>query len=495
MSEEYKNTENQENIENTPNTPVGYSLDGGFEELAEGKFDAREPKRAKKGIPVPVFILSMIAAMLATVMVSFTTLYGFYRAALSSAIAENTVVNNIVVDGADVEELADNIDLLKKLFETYYYYEVDEEAQFDAVLKAYVEASGDRYAQYYTSEELDALSAENAGESEGIGINVIDSTIVVSGYSYKAFKVISVTKGGPAEASGLKVGDYIFSVIDETGELVTVDSLGYDPALSMLRGKSGTEAKFLVLRDSLDGTYEQIEFSVVRAAIETISVMWHVCETDASVGIVKITGFDLTTPTQFTDAVDSLVDQGIEKIVFDLRYNPGGDLASIVAVLSYFVERGDIIISASDKDGYTEYITAQPENGYTGAYSSCNVSKADLGKYKDLDVAVICNESTASAAELFVANFRDHGIGEVVGTTTYGKGSMQSIVDLSAYGFEGGLRFTTRVYFPPSGESYDGIGIEPDVVVELDEALYSKNIYEITDAEDNQLQAAIKTLN
>ena len=122
------------------------------------------------------------------------------------------------------------------------------------------------------------------------------------------------------------------------------------------------------------------------------------------------------------------------------------------------------------------------------------MTKKDIGKYKDLKVAVVCNENTASAAELFVANFRDYGIGKVVGTTTYGKGSMQSIVDLASYGFEGGLRFTTRVYFPPCGESYDGIGITPDVIVELDEALLQTNIYEIDDAEDNQLQAAIETL-
>ena len=106
---------------------------------------------------------------------------------------------------------------------------------------------------------------------------------------------------------------------------------------------------------------------------------------------------------------------------------------------------------------------------------------------------MLCNSSTASAAELFTATFRDYKIGKVVGETTFGKGSMQSILSLEYFGMEGALKLTTNMYFPPCGESYEGIGIVPDVEIALDEALNNKNIYEFTDAEDNQLQAAIET--
>ena len=484
MSEENKIFENnEENVGEQPQITAGSPEPDGEQKTAK--------RRGK--ISVPAFVLSLVAAMLAAVMVTWTFSYSLYRKSLNDAMLDRPV-NNIIVDRADVEELADNIALLKAFFDYYYYYDADEEAQFDAVLKAYTEASGDTYAVYYNQEEFDALWEEAEGKSEGIGVNVINTTLTVEGYEYKVFKIINVVNGGPAEEAGLRIGDYIFFVCVEEGEYVTVDSLGYDPALVKLKGAAGTEARFTVLRDNSGGSYEEIDFTVTRRAVTTTSVMSHVCATDPSVGIVKITGFDMTTPTQFTQAVDEFVANGITKIVFDLRYNPGGDLASIVAVLSRFVDRGDTIISASDNTGYTEYITAEVINEYEGAYASCNVSKKDIGKYKDLSVAVICNEYTASAGELFVANFRDHGIGKIIGTTTYGKGSMQSIVDLGEYGFEGGLRFTTRLYFPPNGESYDGIGIVPDIVVELDEALYDKNVYEITDAEDNQLQAAIETL-
>ena len=103
-------------------------------------------------------------------------------------------------------------------------------------------------------------------------------------------------------------------------------------------------------------------------------------------------------------------------------------------------------------------------------------------------------ENSASAAELFTSALRDHELAQIVGVKTYGKGSMQSMISLKYFGLEGVLKLTTNLYFPPCGESYDGVGIVPDVEVALDEALENRNIYEISDAEDNQLQAAIKTL-
>ena len=260
-------------------------------------------------------------------------------------------------------------------------------------------------------------------------------------------------------------------------------------------GEAGTKAEFTVLRKRAGTTseYEERFFSVTRRKIVSSSVYSHVCENDATVGIVKITGFDYNTPAQFCDAVDALRAKGIKKVVFDLRYNGGGALLSIVAVLSYFLDDGDVIMSTQSSNGDTEVLTVGVVSGLKGDKAACNVSRDDIGKYKDLEVAVLCNGSTASAAELFTATFRDYGLGKIVGTSTFGKGAMQTTIDLSYFGYEGGIKLTTDMYFPPCGESYDGIGITPDVVVEIDEALYGKNIYEITDAEDNQLGAAIET--
>ena len=116
------------------------------------------------------------------------------------------------------------------------------------------------------------------------------------------------------------------------------------------------------------------------------------------------------------------------------------------------------------------------------------------GKYRDLDIAVLTNGSTASAAELFTSVLMDYKLSTTVGTVTYGKGTVQTTYSLEAYGYGGALKLTTKYYYPPISDSYEGKGITPDVVVELDEALKNVNIYKITDEEDNQLRRAIEEL-
>ena len=128
------------------------------------------------------------------------------------------------------------------------------------------------------------------------------------------------------------------------------------------------------------------------------------------------------------------------------------------------------------------------------SYAGCDITRKDIGKYKDLKFAVITNGNTASAAELFTATVRDYDLGPIVGETTYGKGCMQSIFSLSYYGFDGGLKLTTKMYFPASGEGYHGIGITPDVPVELSEEAKQYNIYVLPEQLDNQLQTAIDQL-
>ena len=226
-----------------------------------------------------------------------------------------------------------------------------------------------------------------------------------------------------------------------------------------------------------------------------VSVTGRACEIAGyeKVGIIKITEFNLTTPEQFEKEVDKLLASGCEKFVFDVRYNPGGDLRSIQAVLSYFLNDGDTFIRIVDNKGNetTQKISAVQ---YKGDYASCSIEKKDIAKYRDLDFAVLTNGSTASAAELFTSALMDYGLSITVGETTYGKGTMQTTYSLESYGYGGALKLTTKYYNPPLSESYEGKGITPDFVEELDEALQNVNIYKITDEEDNQLRRAITEL-
>lgn len=439
--------------------------------------------KMSRKISISVFIFTLLAVMLITFLSAFTVVSKLYDGELRKAYLEASSGGPGQQSGTNTESYPE-LKLIDTIFKAYSIFELDDEAIMDAVLKAYTDATGDRYAEYYNAEEFAAMTSDNAGEMQGIGINVIENT------EYGCIEVINVLPESPALAAGLLPGDLIVYV-GKGEEREAVSELGYSVALKKLQGLAGTVAEFAVRRRGIDG--EELEFSIERGYVKTVSVMFHICETDPTVGIVKIVEFDLTTPRQFSEAVDSLRACCINKFIFDVRYNPGGDLQSIVAVLSYFLDENDVILSTKDNLDNREEVRVKVSS-LSGDYAGCSVRKEDIGKYKGLKSVVLVNGSTASAAELFTSNFRDYHLATIIGTTTYGKGSMQSILSLVNYGYKGGVKLTTKLYYPPCGESYDGIGISPDIELELDETLKNKNIYKITDAEDNQIRRALEAL-
>ena len=425
----------------------------------------------KKRISLSALILILIASILLTAMCSCAWADSFFK---------NDFVPS--VGGSNSSAAGEKVETIVNLFKTYSYYEIDEEALCRALLSGMGVAIGDKYAEYYDAEEFALMTAENQGETQGIGVTVIENT------EYNCIEIISVMPNSPAYEAGVEPGDLI--VYLGSGEKKeSVSELGYYAALAKLQGVKGTVAEFTVARGE---NYSELKEFKITAE----SVTDRVCETDKKVGIVKLLQFDLTTPGQFRNAMDALIAEGVEYFIFDVRYNGGGDLASITAVLSYILNKDDVLIRTRDRAGNEVVTKVDVVDKYreTDPYSSCNVKEEDIAKYRDLvkgKSAVLANEYTASAAELFTCALMDYEISEIVGTKTYGKGSMQSIFSLANLGFDGAVKMTTRMYFPPLSEGYDGIGITPDLEVELDEALQNKNIYKITDEEDNQLQAAI----
>lgn len=443
-----------------------------------------KPQKQPKTVSLPVFIVSAVSLVLVAVMTTWVFLGAYYHKRLAD--------EQLQLSGERVG-VDDSLALFAALFEAYAIKEVtvDHQKVIDAALKEYVNQTGDQYAFYYNKEEFEELQRSNVGESQGIGINIIQSTAMVGGSEISVIKIINVMKDSPAEKAGVLVGDLIaFVGVGEQRQ--SVHELGHDLALKQLQGSKGTVASFTVYRPN-GSEYDVKEFSIERSEFTNWSVTSHRCTVDGygDVGIVKIMQFDLTTPKQFCEAVDALLADGCKKIVFDVRYNPGGDLKSIEAVLSYFLREGDVIIRTRDQSG-KEKISKVKAVSYSEEYTDCSVSKADIGKYRDIPAVVLCNNNTASAAELFTAAFRDYELATVVGTTTYGKGSMQSILSLAMFGMDGALKLTTQMYYPPIGDSYEGIGITPDVVIEQGEEASKINIYEIADSQDDQLVEALK---
>jgi len=304
------------------------------------------------------------------------------------------------------------------------------EAVTDALARSYVLALGDDYSFYRTKEEYEAYSSTLSGSFVGIGITVI------KGGEKNGIPVISVMKGGGAKEAGILEGDLIIGVGG-----VPYSELGYDAAIAAIGGDEGTTVEITVLRE---GTVHRL--TVERRKITEETVSYYI--TDDGIGYIEITSFKSNTAEQFFLAVDYMEENGARAVVYDLRSNGGGYLSAVSRMLDYISPDGVTLVS------------------FSNGYGKANV--ADDGHELLLPSVVITNGGTASAGELFTAGVRDpadmgYFEATTVGTTTFGKGVMQStyrLTDGSA------LTVTVAYYNPPSNENYHGTGITPDVIIE-----------------------------
>lgn len=432
-----------------------------------------------KKVSVSVLVFSIIAAML----ISFMSAYAICNAMFNDAVIA-------LSQGTKAGSGNDDFDTILNIIKENELFEFGDDVDYTGFAAWLGGEIGDDYLIYYTPEEFEALYADNEGKnSASLGISIIKSE------DGNALEVVSVNLNSPAYHAGVQEGDLIVEVIED-GVRSTVEALGYEETVSRLQGEAGTSANFTVLRDG-----NRVEFSIIRQEYESPSVLYHVNTLHPEVGVVKILQFNLTTPPQFKEAMDSLIAAGCEYFVFDVRSNPGGDLNSVSAVLSYMLNEGDTIIRIAKRgEDPKVYRTVTEVNYGTGTYATCSVAKNEISKYRSAvegKCVVLTDENTASAGELFTATLKDYELVSTAGTVTFGKGIMQQLYTLSGvYGdfSKGGLRVTTEMYYPPLSDYYHGIGLTPDVTVELDESLKNKKVYELTDTEDNQLKTALNML-
>lgn len=420
-------------------------------------------------VRLPVFVVSLLAAVLAASLLTLT---------FSGAFRKSPTL------GTDVatEDYQGKIALIDEIFTNYSLYDTDGNLLLDRMLKAYAAATGDRYAAYYTAEEFEAMMQDNNAQSVGVGILVTEDAAA------GGVRIINVFPGSPAAAAGVQIGDLIVCAGEGEAKITYAEN-GYELLMQSLKGEEGSTAVFSVLRDG-----KELTFSVVRARVQTVSVMGRVMTGHEKIGVVRILQFDLSTPTQFTAEMEALLAKGCTQFVFDLRNNPGGDLRSVSAILSYFLNKNDLIVSTVTKNG-TESKSYVKAVTYNGDYAGCSVSENDIGKYRSLSAAVLINEHSASAAELFTAVLRDYQLTTTVGKTTFGKGILQNIYSLAPYGYSGGVKLTTGYYNPPCGINYHDVGITPDVVAEQRPESAGKNPALLSDEEDDQLLAAAEVLS
>lgn len=407
-------------------------------------------------------------------------IFAFVLTALVASMLTFSLTARYLFLSPSKDDWKSKADVLKRYIEDYSYFEPNKEVMEDAALKAYVYASGDPYSEYYNEEDLKALSESDFGRYVGIGVSVSTADIVYNGEVMRLCEITRVFDGSPAQEAGIRVGDLMYSIYIDGEEILSLD-IGLDAFAYMIQGEEGTFVSLSVLRKNGDN-YEKIDVVSERRAVVSKSVTFEISPFASDVGVVNITQFDLNTPVLLEEAFDYLNDNHIKNVVIDLRGNGGGDRYSIVACASYFLNEGDVIMTSEDIFGYREVYEARPRK-LSYKYSACSVSASDIGKYRDFEIVVLINSRTASAAELFAAVFRDYKLAVIVGTTTYGKGTMQTIFPLDLEGMSGGLKITTDIYFPPCGENYEGVGVAPDIVIKDDKTQV-----------DNQLEEAIKII-
>lgn len=372
----------------------------------------------------------------------------FCNSLLKSCVREEKQVN--LTDEAVQEKLTE----IEGLMNDYFLDELDEEQIETWLYKGAVAGLGDPYAAYYTVEEYQSLLDSTNGSYCGIGVEIsqnINTGIVT---------VARVFEDGPAMEAGLRPGDILYKVGD-----AEVTGMDLTMVVSQIKGEENTKVLISVARE---GEEDYLEFQVERRTIEIQTVGSAMLEDQ--IGYISITSFDDVTTDQFMKALDELETQGIKGLIVDLRGNGGGLVSSVCAILDRLLPEG-LIVYTEDKYGNREEETSDAEH------------------YFDKPLAVLVNGNSASASEIFAGAIKDYGIGTLVGTKTYGKGIVQKIYPLH----DGtAVKLTVSKYYTPKGNNIHEIGIEPDVEIDLEEALKKEVVVPL--GEDNQVQKALEVL-
>jgi carboxyl-terminal processing protease len=397
-----------------------------------------------------------VFTMLAVMTVSMAGCGSVRMTTANSSDSESSSGSDTVklLSGSDVvgKDTNDKLETIESLIDKNFYFEDDEQAKQDGIIKGYLEGLDDPYSVYYTQEEYASFMEDTEGEYVGVGVQVSQAADT---------KIITVVKvfDGPAKEAGIQAEDIITEV---NGEDISDQDI--DTVVDKIKGEEGTEVTITVYRSS-DG--EDHEYTMPRQKVENPTVEYKML--DNNIGYVEVSSFYEVTATQYIAAVEDLESQGMEGLIVDLRGNGGGLLDIAVEMLDYMLPAGKIVYT-EDKDG-----------NVTSEYNSTD----DEQFTKPL--ALLVNGYSASASEIFAGAIKDYGIGTLVGTNTFGKGIVQRVFPLED---GSAVKLTIAKYFTPNGNDIHKVGIKPDIEVEFDSEAYTESDGE----KDNQLDAAVDNI-
>lgn len=345
------------------------------------------------------------------------------------------------------------LDELQSVIDRYFIEEPDMGAVEDAAASAMVEALGDRWSYYMTAEEYLNYQDTMANSYVGVGITIQQRE---DGY----IDIVRVEAGGPAEEAGVLPGDVMTAVAGQD-----ISAMDVDEIKSLVQGEAGTSVRITVERDG-----SPLDITVQRRLIQSVVATGEMLE--GNVGLVTIVNFDSRCTEETVAAIEALLEQGAQALIFDVRYNPGGYKHELVNLLDYLLPEGPLFRSVD----------------YAGN-EAVDMSDADC---LDIPMMVLMNGDSYSAAEFFAAALSEYGAAKLVGEPTTGKGYFQS-----TYGLRDGSAVNISVgkYTTPNGVTLADVGLTPDILVDVDDELYMEIYYgNVSAREDPQIRAALEAL-
>ena len=374
---------------------------------------------------------------------------------LKNLLLFSLIISFSKVYAANEDDIYKKIDLFSEVLDKInkeYVEEVNQSEAMDAAINGVLQ-SLDPYSAYMSPESFQNMQTETSGEFGGLGIEV--------GMEHGVVKVISPIDNSPASKVGVKAGDYIVKIDD-----IQVQGKSLTEAVELMRGPVGTDIEITVRRR---GEKKALTFIITRDIIKVASVKSKII--DDKTGYLRLTSFNENSSNQIKDNIKKFNKNGkVENYILDLRNNPGGLLSQAIKISDFFLDNGEIV-STKGKKKY--------ENKKWFAKKGDILNKNTM--------IVLINYGSASASEIVAGALQDHKRAILVGESTYGKGSVQSIIPLKN---NGAIRLTVSKYYLPSGKSISDVGVTPDI--EVSENTDDFKLYTET---DNQLNYALKLLN
>lgn len=405
-----------------------------------------------------IYKIIMLVVLVATITFMLTTMVMYNKFSKvysdSYSIKNESSTNTLPTVSTDLS-LIKTLESFKTMIEQKYIGEIDEEKMIDGAIKGYVEGLGDPYTEYLTKEEMKDFMEETNSEYVGIGVyltkNKTDNTILVVG----------VMKGSPALEAGMQAGDIIEKVDDiiYTGEQM-------DDAIKIMKGEEGTKVKVTVIRDG-----KEIDLNIVRRKITIEHVASQMLKDN--IAYIQVDSFDSGVAETFKNQITQLKNDGAKGIIIDLRSNGGGIVDEATGIADLFLKNGETILITKAKESAEEITKSK-----------------NAPIIQDIPVVLLVNEGTASASEILAGALKDkYPNTTIVGKTTYGKGVIQTLYNLSD---GSGIKITTEEYFTPNHNKINKEGIKPDVEVNLTKD--AEGYYETGFDKDAQILKAIEIL-